>query len=247
VYSLSHFMNSLIFLAQNPEGGVQVMLLNGYVPEQVSNSDLENIFASFPTYQDAVSLTYMTDGHPMYQLTFPAANRSFLFDGKIRMWYEVQTGVETQNRHFANIGIAFNSKNYVFDSDGPTVYQLSSTAYTDNGIAIKRQVTSRHVRMDGNEFGISDLVLEMDTGVGLVSGQGSDPQIMLQVSKDNGNQFGPERWAPMGKIGEYGRRVKWDQLGSARDFVFQFTMTDPVKFIVNLGEATLSPGTESAQ
>jgi hypothetical protein len=222
-------------------------MLNGYTPNRVSDTDIENIFSSLSTYQDAVALTYMLDGHPMYQLTFPSAGRSFLFDASTGMWFETQTGVASQARHFGNLGVVYNAKNYVSDVASSIVYQLTSTSYTDNGVAIKRQVASRHVRMDGNEFGISELTLEMDTGVGLVVGQGSDPQIMMQVSKDNGKTFGPERWRGFGKIGQYKRRAVWSQLGSSRDFVFLFTMTDPVKFVIEVGQAVISPGVESAQ
>jgi hypothetical protein len=243
-FSVAYINNSMIFLAQNPQGGVQVMMLNGYTPERVSESDLENIFANFATYQDAVALTYMYDGHPMYQITFPVSNRSFLFDASTRFWYEVQTGVGLQARHFAQLGFVFNAKNYVTDVASGNIYQLSSTVYTDNGTPIKRQIASRHIRMDGNEFGISEVYLEMDPGVGLATGQGSDPQIMMQVSKDNGKTFGPERWKKMGKAGQYKKRIHWDQLGSSEDFVLQYTMTDPVKFVVNLAEAVVSPGTQ---
>jgi hypothetical protein len=102
--------------------------------------------------------------------------------------------------------------------------------------------------MDGNDFGISLLNLEMDPGsTPLDYGQGSDPQVMLKISKDNGKTFGPERWKSMGTKGQYKKRVIWEELGTARDFVFQFTVTDPVPFIVNLAEAVVSPGVESSQ
>jgi hypothetical protein len=51
----------------------------------------------------------------------------------------------------------------------------------------------------------------------------------------------------MGTKGQYKKRVIWEELGTARDFVFQFTVTDPVPFIVNLAEAVVSPGVESSQ
>lgn len=248
IWSRAALNNTMIFLGQNPQGGVQVLMLHGYVPTRVSNSDLENIITGFSVYSDAVALTYMIDGHPMYQLTFPSAGRSFLFDASTGFWFETQTGVTDYTRHFGNLGVVYNTKNYISDSTTGTIYQLRNNQYTDNGTAIKRIATSRHVRLDGNEFGVSELVLEMDTGSTLLSvGQGSDPQLMLKVSRDNGKTFGPERWASIGKIGEYQRRVIWSQLGSARDFVFQFSLTDPVPFTVNLAEATISPGPEASQ
>ena len=246
-YSRALLDNSMIFLAQNPQGGVQVMLLKGYVPQRVSTSDIENIITSFTVFSDALGLTYMVDGHPMYQLTFPAANRSFLFDSITNMWYETQSGVGDNVRHFANLGIVFHTENYVSDANSGAVSQLSSALFTENGNPIKRMVTSRHVRLDGNEFSISDINLEIEVGNALISGQGSNPQIMMQVSIDGGKTFGVERWKSLGRQGQFRKRVNWDRIGSATDFVFRFTMTDPVQWVITLAEAVISPGTEAAQ
>ena len=237
--------NTMIFLAQNPQGGVQVLKLNGYTPARVSDSDVESIIIKMPIWQDAVALTYMVYGHPMYQLTFPTAKRSLLYDDSTGIWYETQTGAASVGRHAGNLGIAFNGKNFISDSTSGSIYQLDSDTYTDNGDVIKRQISSRHVRIGGNNFTVDEIALEMETGVGTVSGQGLDPQIMMQISRDGGRTFGPEDWTPIGKAGEFEYpRVKWDRCGDAIDFVFQWTMTDPVKFVVTLGEAMVRPGTQ---
>lgn len=245
--SRAELNNQVIFLGQNPQGGVQVLMINGYTPQRVSNSDIENIISSFANYSDAIALTYMLDGHPMYQLTFPDANRSFLYDANTKMWFETQSGLADNTRHFANLGIVFNAKNYVSDTSTGTGWRLSSTLYTDAQGPIRRMVTSRHVRMGGNEFAISEIRLEMDTGVGLVSGQGENPQIMMRYSIDGGKTFGPEIWKSLGRMGQYATEVVWDRIGSGRDFVFQFVLTDPVQFGITLGEAVLFPGTEINQ
>ena len=246
-FSRASLNNTKIFLGQNPQGGVQVLMLNGYSPQRVSNSDVENIISGFSIYSDAIGLTYMVDGHPMYQLTFPSANRSFLYDSLTNMWFEVQSGVGDYTRHFANLGIVFNAKNYVSDVSSGAIYQLSSALNTESGAPIKRIITSRHIRMGGSEFGLSELALEINSGVGLPFGQGVNPQIMLRVSKDGGNVFGPERWKSLGAGGQYKKRVVWDRLGSAKDFVFQWSMTDPVPFNITLGEAVPWPGSEASQ
>jgi hypothetical protein len=247
LYSRAYVDNTIFFLGQNPQGGVQVMRLNGYTPAPISTSDISDIISGFHIYSDAVALTYMTDGHPMYQLTFPNAQRSFLYDASTKMWSEVQTGVALSARHAANLGIVFNSRNYICDSFSSNIYQLDSGTYTDAGTTIKREVASRHIRQSGNEFSISEIVLEMETGVGLQYGQGSTPQIVMQVSKDGGKTFGPERWAPLGQLGQYQQRVIWDTLGDSRDFVFKWVMTDPIKFILTNGQAVLFPGVEATQ
>jgi hypothetical protein len=63
---------------------------------------------------------------------------------------------------------------------------------------------------------------------------------MLQVSRDGGRTFGAEKWVSIGKVGQYlSPRAIWRRLGSARDFVFQFTLTDPVKFTLIGGAASI--------
>lgn len=240
-WSRAELSNTLVFLGQNPQGRVQVLKLNGYTPVRISTSDVENIINGFEEFSDAVALTYMIDGHAMYQLTFPTGNRSFLYDDLTSVWQEVQTGLSLQNRHFANLGIVFNTLNYVSDASTGIVYELTDAVLTDNGAPIKRQAVSRHIRNDGNEFPIDEVLLDMETGVGLQMGQGKDPKIMMRVSKDGGRTFGYERWTTIGKVGQYySPRVIWQRLGSSRDFVFEFTLTDPVKFIITSAFASSS-------
>lgn len=221
-----------VFLGKDPHGHAQVLILNGYTPMQISDSDIEYIINSFSTVSDAVVLTYLIDGHTMYQITFPTGGRSFLYDLTASLWHEVQSGTELVARHFARYGVAFNLQNYVTDDTTGNLYLLDENAYTDNGATIKRQLRSRHLRNAGNTFGISELFIDMETGVGLQSGQGSAPMLMISKSKDGGRTFGNERQVPIGAVGQYLTRVITRRWGMARDHVFQITMTDPVKFLI---------------
>lgn len=85
---------------------------------------------------------------------------------------------------------------------------------------------------DGRQLEINSLEIEFKRGVGLVSGQGSDPQAMLRYSRDGGNTWSSEITRPIGKIGEYGRRAIWNRLGQAVDFRAELRITDPVEAIV---------------
>lgn len=236
VFSRAFLSNTMIFLGVNPQGSVQVMKLSGYVPTRISTSDVENIINNFGTFTDAVALTYMVDGHPMYQLTFPTGNRSFLYDDLTGQWGEVQTGLALTGRHFGQIGTVFNTINYISDASSGVIYAINENAYTDNGAAVKRQVRTRHVHANGNDFSGAEVVLVMETGVGLQNGQGSDPQVAMRISKDGGRTFGYSRTTSLGKVGQYrAPRVRFRRLGSGRDFVFEFTVTDPVKFVIAYG------------
>ena len=79
-----------------------------------------------------------------------------------------------------------------------------------------------------------DFEVEMEKGVGLATGQGSDPQVMLDWSNDGGRTFVPaQKWRSMGKIGEYGgRSIRWDGLGSFYQRTMRLSISDPVKRVV---------------
>ena len=75
--------------------------------------------------------------------------------------------------------------------------------------------------------------------VGTRTGQGENPQIMLQVSRDGGYTYGNEMWTSFGAEGEFLRRAEWRRLGVSRNYVFKFRITDPVK-VIFIGAAALA-------
>jgi hypothetical protein len=118
----------------------------------------------------------------------------------------------------------------VTDYDNGKVYLLDQNAYTDDGQYIVREFVSRHNK-SGEFLSIAQLWIEMEAGVGLVTGQGSDPQVMLQISRDGGHSWGAELVAAIGKLGMYRMRALWNRLGRSRDWLFKFRITDPVKTV----------------
>lgn len=236
LYSPRLVGSQYFFLGQNPNGSVQVVQLNGYVPTPVSTSDIDDILKGLPRVTDAVSLSYTVVGHMMYQLTFPSADRSLAFDTKMQMWHEAQTGTGITGRYRGELGVAFNTENFVSDSSTGTIYLLDDDALTDAGTPIKREVCTRHIHADGNTLFFDQLLLEMETGQ-------SDPAtVAIQVSRDNGRTWGPEKYADIGPVGDYGRRVLFRRLGSGTDFVVKITLADPVRFVLLSGKADLEAG-----
>jgi hypothetical protein len=104
--------------------------------------------------------------------------------------------------------------------------------YTDNGATIRRERVMEALHRDRRLFEVNTFEVEMKAGVGLVSGQGSDPQVMLQYSKDGGNTWSAERWRSIGKIGEFGQRAVWNRFGTMTDFRARLVVTDPIEAAV---------------
>lgn len=233
IFSRAHVDQSIIFLAQTREGQIQFVRLQGFVFTRISDADIERIINGFSTFSDAVALSYESGEHKFYQVTFPTANRSFIYDCSTGLWSDVQTGPSVSPaRHQANLSAYFAGKTYVSDYATNQVYTFSPTSYTDNGATIARELVTRHVLSNFDRIRISLLYLDMETGVGLQTGQGSNPQIMLQYSKDNGRTWSAERWVQLGAVGQYLTRVIWRRFGSARVATFRIRMTDPVQFVI---------------
>lgn len=231
VNSIAKFDNTLAFLAKNRMGQVIVARLNGYLPMRISNPELEYIINKYNAISDAVAFSYIIGGHPMYQITFPTGGETWLYDGLSNCWSKLKGYRIT--RHRAELGINYLDRTIVSDYENGNVYTLSAEAYTDNGDPITMELVSRHIDNDDKRFIVDQIQLDMETGVGLNNGQGSNPQIMLTVSKDGGHTWGVEQWVSFGKIGEYLARAVWRRpCGIARDVVFKVRVTDPVKRVI---------------
>ena len=91
------------------------------------------------------------------------------------------------------------------------------------------------------------LQIDLETGVGLNLGQGSDPEVMLRWSDDGGHTWSNYHTSPVGRIGEYYRRTFFRRLGMTlklRDRVYEVSGTDPVKIAI-MGAEVLASGTNA--
>lgn len=223
-WSIAKFNNTVCWLASNRMGEAQVVQLAGYVPTPVSNPELEYEINQYSTVADATALSYMSSGHPFYQLNFPTAGKSWVLDGLTGLWSEWEYGT-VGARHRAEIGVQFLNKTIVSDYENGNLYTLTSDALADNGVLYAKELIGRHI-FDEEFISIGRLWIDIDTGLGSVN---SDPQAMLQISKDGGHTYGPERWTSVGTEGRYKTRAMWKRLGRARDWTFRVRISDPIK------------------
>ena len=228
--SICKYDNSVAFIAKNRMGEVMIARMSGYTPEKISTPEIDFIINNYSTVEDATAFSYLVGGHPMLQINFPSGGESWLYDGLSKLWSQLKSYGIT--RHRAEYGVAFLNKILVTDYENGNLYRIDAENYTDNGDPIEMEFVSRHIANDDKRITINKLQLDMETGTGLANGQGSNPQIMMSVSKDGGHTFGSEQWTNIGSIGHYLTRVVWRRLGVARDWAFKFRITDPVKRVI---------------
>lgn len=227
-WSVASFGNTIAWLAKNRTGQVQVVRLGGYVPEVISNPELDGIINAYNSVSGTTALTYTAGGHTFYQLNFPDPQVSWVFDLQSGLWSKWECGA-LGDRMAAEIASQFLNKTIVSDYANGNLYSVDSEIFTDNGVVFAKQLQSRHV-FNEEYITVGRLWVDMQTGVGMQTGDSSNPQLMLQVSKDGGSTWGTERWADMGKIGVFETRAQWRTLGRAYEWTFRLRNADDVQF-----------------
>lgn len=228
-WSMTRFMGTYAFLAKNREGQVTPAILTGYRMQTISNPEFDHIINQYGSLGGTTAYAYMLGGHPMLQMNFLAASKSWLYDGTTGYWTELKSGT---SRHRGEMSVDYINNTIVADYSNGKLYKLKPDVYTDSGDTIIRKLRGRHIFNEHKKIRIPRLEVTGETGVGLVSGQGVDPQLILRLSKDGGRSLGTEHWADWGKIGEYNRRAIFKNLGSGRDIVPELTYPEPTKFVL---------------
>lgn len=237
--SIARLGDSLCWLAKSERGENVVVRTNQYSFESISNHAVEHSITGFPLVSDAVGFVYEDEGHLFYQLTFPTADFTWVYDltssikSGVPQWHQrasFDTTTGTYHRDRANCFVNFQDLRLVGDYQTGQIHQLSRKFYTDAGNVLKSVRRAPHIwsRTDRKRLFYASLQVEFSPGVGLSSGQGSNPQVMLRQSNDSGQTWGSERWTTVGAIGETKNRAIWRRLGQSRDTVFEVSFTDPV-------------------
>jgi hypothetical protein len=240
-FSLCKYDNSLAGLFKNRMGEVNVSRMSGFRLQQLSDEEMDFTLNSYASVADCKAFGYMNAGHPMLQLGFPSAQKTWEFDQRSNVWSERQD--TNGNRYWAHKFASFVNRQLVSDYRNGNIYEINPTVYTDAEQTIPMEIWTRHIWQDDKYLTIPQLQVDIEAGVGLTSGQGVNPQLMLDVSKDGGQTFTAVSWSSMGPIGQYAQRVIWRRLGRARDWVLKLRITDPVRRIITGCSAEVTGGT----
>lgn len=199
----------------------------GYTPQRISTHAIERALQEYTTVDDAEAFIYTQNGHKFYVLTFPTELATWVYDIATQKWHERRSFEEGRWRVTSHAFIY--DKNLVGDFETGTIYELDLNTFTDNGATIERICTLPPVYNNDNRVPHNSLKIDFDSGVGTVSGQGENPQAMMDYADDGGRTFGTERFRSIGKIGEFTKRSVWRRLGLPRQRVYRIKVTDPVE------------------
>lgn len=230
-YSLVGSVYGVHGLFRTQEGGLVVATLAGSQLNPESNDDDNEEIDALSATSDAIGMVYTRQGLTFYALTFPSADVTKVFNiGKQLSHHRKSKDI---GRWRVN-GMGYTGKRILaFDYNNDNVYELDKDTYTENGEVIECERTTQFIAQNQNPLSCTRYEAVFKQGVGLISGQGSDPKVGLAVSRDGGKTYSGFRYQSMGGIGQYSNRNVWKQLGDF-DAVMntRIRYTEPTDFAI---------------
>jgi Phage stabilisation protein len=243
--SVKKLGDTIFFVGPNEQGGGIVYSMKGGLPSRISNHAVELALqsVSFDDLSNVIAWAYQTNGHYFYNIVVPGLDTTWTFDLATGLWSE-RTSTSSSNKqiqHLVNTITFNNNELIVGDRTTGNIYVLDNNYYLDGGSPILRKRVSPHISSNLNNAALTLVQLDVQSGVGNWSGLENeiDPKITLRVSRDGGLTYSLPRTASIGKIGRYTTRQRWTRCGYARDFVLEFSCSDPVPLSILSGWMSL--------
>ncbi len=228
--------SAAIWIGQDLNGQAHVVRGNGYAATRISTHAVESSLAelSASVLANAIAFSYQERGHTFYVLTFQGAP-AWVYDCATQLWH--QRGAMTGGGTFGAYSPVYHTSAFglhlVADVSGTTVYTMSVGVATELGsafIGITRTRRSPH-QWDGiqlNRVFFKGLQIDMQTGIG--KSFGVIPNVSLRWSDDNTTTWTTAITAPSGAGGSGTTQVRvlFQPLGSARNRIWELSVSDPV-------------------
>ena len=166
-FSMSRVGDSFAYVSRNIRGQAQIMMMNGYIPQRISNHAVENTLTD-KYIDDAIAWTYQLEGHECYVVSFPTLDLTWVYDITTEMWHK-WLWVDNNNvyhRHRGNCASLFQGQVLIGDYANGQIYQLDKSNYTDNGQNIRRLRRAPHIVTDLQRQYLEELQIQFQPGVG---------------------------------------------------------------------------------
>ena len=235
-YSLAKGENSLFWLATSNLGSPSVVISKGYEVVPISSQAIAYQLSTYTTIDDAIGFVYSMEGQEFYVLSFPTEQVTWMYNlttGLWNKWGWWNTDINSFEHILASSHQYAFGKHLVTDRKSGNILELDNGTYTDNGDVIRR-VRSSPILFNNREFiSLYNFNVEIETGVGLTTGQGSAPELLLRVSKDGGRTYGNYLSKTVGILGNYTQRALWPSLGGSKaGITVELSVSDPVQWTI---------------
>lgn len=225
---------SVYWVGHTSQGGAMVYRAQGFTPTRISNEFIDRILQAEPNPELLRSWSYQKDGHAFLVITGGSLSTSLVYDLSTEEWHEraYLNTVGEFEQHLGCCAVHIFNKIFLGSRLDGSIYELSMDVYTDNGNPIKRQRIYTHLLDELSYVRYNSLQIGFENGVGLTSGDGSNPQASLRISRDGARTWSNYFNASIGAIGKYQQQVKFRRLGIHQQCTFELNISEPVKVAI---------------
>jgi hypothetical protein len=229
IYSLSHNDTAMYFLGDDR----QIYQFTGAKPTRVSSPSLSNEIEGYSVVSDAIGWCFTIQGQNFYCITFPTESKTWVINetfGK-NGWVQISSGIGGQS-YGATSYVYVYGKHWLAGEHNGALYSWDLETYQNDGEVMERRrtfppISGSSLGAAGRRLQMSKIEIKMEKGVGLISGQGDDPQIIVEISTD-GHTYMEIGRPKIGRLGDFSLKVEAFALVTFYDLTVRLTVTDPV-------------------
>lgn len=201
----------------------------------ISTPALTEELRTYPRLDDAIGYTHQLDTHIFYVLTFPTADKTWVYDLSTKQWHERlwMDDLGELHRHRGACSARWQGKQVVGDWENGNLYELSADVFTDNGQEMLYLRSWPKLSNEGNYITYDRFLAEMQ--VGESAPNDPEPQVRLRWSDSNGRNWSNTLSRGLGKRGEFAKKPTFNRLGTDRGNgrIFELSWSANVKTALN--------------
>lgn len=234
--SISAEQNQLFWLGNDKI----VYTSQGFSPLRISTHAIEQEIESYGIISDAEAFCYYVNGHKFYTINFPSQGTTLSYDILMNTWHHRESYLQTRWR--ANFYARLNDVTpLVGDYQTGLIYQIDQQAYDENGNFMIKTIYTPPLWNEGNRFVVSQIRLDLDSGIGNLQLPSTNPKAQMQFSDDGGRTYSNERDVAIGTVGLSLTRVIWRRCGITRERIWKFSCSDSIPFRITGLYADIQP------
>lgn len=240
-YSVARHDVEVFWLGINADGKAMVFLGKDYKAQKISTYAIADEISKYPVISDAIGMVYQQLDHIFYVLTFPTANKTWVYDRSQNLWHQrvYLDNNGNENRIRPNFISQAYGKIVCGDWETGTLYEYDLLNNKDAGQPIVRIRTFPHLVNLSKRAAYSRFIADMECGTELDT---DDYTITLRWSDDRGKTWSVPLTASLGAKGDYLKWPTWPgTLGIARDKLFELSWSSPVDTALNGAFVNVTP------
>ena len=220
---------------------LEIVRTIGYQRQKISTLHIDTAIQTYSRVDDAIAFSYAMDGHTFFVITFPTADKTWVYDLTTSAWHEWESfksqGLATYGRHRGSDCFYLNNKYYICDHTNGNIYEIDPLTYNDGGESIRRIRRTQFIDKDKKNITHHEINLEFEL-IDAIE-YGAAPSVGLRYSDDNTNSWSAYRYNNFATIDTPRVRQVWRRLGISRSRIYEVFTNAHCKFILMGASAVL--------